>query len=209
VVAGSIQVSPNPIRAPESASLTATVTDQNTGASNVTQAEWSSGVSPAPPGTGTAMSGTFGTVTVAVSATIPPNTLTPGPATLWVRGRDAAGQWGNASRLDVQVNGGSTAVENPGAPVRVFALAQNAPNPFNPQTAIRFSLAAEGEVRLAIYDVAGRSVRTLVAGKRPAGPSEAMWDGKDDRGAPVASGLYFCHLVTAEQTAVRKMVMLK
>jgi hypothetical protein len=209
VVAGSIQVSPNPIRAPEAASLTATVTDQNTGASNVTQAEWSSGASPAPPGTGTAMSGAFGTVTVAVSATIPPNTLTPGPATLWVRGRDAAGQWGNAARLDVQVNGASTAVDDSGAPAHVFALAQNSPNPFNPTTAIRFSLAAEAEVRLAIYDVTGRSVRTLVSGKRPAGPSEVVWDGRDDRGVSVASGLYFCHLITPERTAVRKMVMLK
>jgi hypothetical protein len=209
VVAGSIQVDPNPIRAAESTDLDAIVTDQNTGASNVTQAEWSFGAAPAPPGTGTAMTGAFGTVTVAVSATIAPGTLNPGQVTLWVRGRDAAGQWGNASRLDVQVNAGTTGVAIPGAPTAVFALAQNSPNPFNPTTAIRFSLAAESEVRLAIYDVAGRSVRTLVDGRLPAGGNEAVWDGRDDRGLPVASGLYFCHLVTPERTAMRKMVMLK
>jgi flagellar hook assembly protein FlgD len=106
------------------------------------------------------------------------------------------------------VNGATTGVAA-AAPGARFALAQNAPNPFNPVTAIRFSLAGESRVELAIYDVAGRSVRTLVAEQLAAGPHEVAWDGRDDRGAPVASGLYFYKLVTPERTAVRKMVMLK
>jgi hypothetical protein len=126
-----------------------------------------------------------------------------------VRGRDAAGNWGNASSLEVHVNSGTVGVEGgPAVPAR-FGLAQNAPNPFNPQTMIRFSLAAESEVRLFVYDVSGRVVRTLAEGRWTAGPHEVSWDGRADGGVPVASGLYFCKLSTPFESAVRKMVMLK
>jgi len=154
------------------------------------------------------MTGVFTTPTVAVSATVVGGTLAPGPAELWVRGRDAAGNWGNASRFTVQVNG--TTTDAPGAaPIAVFSLAQNSPNPFNPTTAIRFSLAGESPVELAVYDIAGRHVRQLVGATLAAGFHDAAWDGRDDRGVPVASGLYFYRLVTPERTAVRKMVLLK
>lgn len=208
VVAGSIAVDPNPIRAAQPTALTATVSDATMGSSNVAAAEWSSGPAPAPPGAGTAMSGAFNTVTVLVTASIPGGTLTPGQVELWVRGRDAVGNWGNASRLAVQVNAATTDAAA-GAPISAFSLAQNTPNPFNPATAIRFSLAGESAVRLAIYDIAGRNVRVLVDSKLGAGLHDVVWDGRDDRGAPVASGLYFCKLVTPERTAVRKMVLLK
>ncbi len=75
-----------------------------------------------------------------------------------------------------------------------LALLGAVPNPFNPQTTVRFSLPLEQHVRLDIYDVQGRLVRTLVDGIRPAGMGEARWDGRDRTGRGVASGTYFARL---------------
>ncbi len=87
--------------------------------------------------------------------------------------------------------GTTTGVES--AP-QALALLGAVPNPFNPQTMVRFSLPAEQHVRLDIYDVQGRLVRTLVDGVRPAGTGEARWDGRDRTGRGVASGTYFARL---------------
>jgi len=87
--------------------------------------------------------------------------------------------------------GTTTAVE---AAPQALALLGAVPNPFNPQTMVRFSLPAEQHVRLDIYDVQGRLVRTLVDGVRPAGMGEARWDGRDRTGRGVASGTYFARL---------------
>ncbi|HPF70018.1 MAG TPA: FlgD immunoglobulin-like domain containing protein, partial [Candidatus Krumholzibacteria bacterium] len=97
----------------------------------------------------------------------------------------------------------------PGAEPLRLALDQNRPNPFNPSTEIRFSLAKQGDVTVTVYDVNGRLVRTLVAGVLPAGPHAVTWKGDDDRGARAASGLYFCRLQAPGGTLVRKMTLLK
>jgi len=89
------------------------------------------------------------------------------------------------------------------------SLVQNYPNPFNPQTTIAFSLSARGRISLAIYDVSGRIVRTLANETRAAGAYELTWDGRDDRGQAVASGVYFYRLVAPEFTQTKKMVLLK
>ena len=68
------------------------------------------------------------------------------------------------------------------------------PNPFNPRTTLSFDLPAAGPVRLAVFDLAGRLVRTLVAEERPAGVGEAFWDGCDASGRAMASGTYFARL---------------
>ena len=94
-------------------------------------------------------------------------------------------------------------------PVLRNTLSQNYPNPFNPQTSIGFSLKARGYVELSIYDVGGRLVRTLANESRAAGAYELTWDGRDERGQAVASGVYFYRLVAAEFTQTRKMVLLK
>jgi hypothetical protein len=208
VVAGSIASDPNPIRAAEAMTLDASVTDVNSGASNVTAAEWSAGSSPAAAGAGTAMSGAFGSVTVAVTTTVPSGTFGAPEETLWVRGLDSAGIWGNASRLIVKVNGVAVGVED-GLPAARFGLAQNAPNPFNPLTTIRYTLGAPADVRLVIYDVTGREVRSLVDGRRGAGEHAAVWDGRDGDGARVGSGIYFYRMEAAGMIAVQKMVLLK
>jgi hypothetical protein len=95
------------------------------------------------------------------------------------------------------------------APARL-ALRQNVPNPFNPVTAIQYDVPAGGaDVTIRIYDVSGRLVRTLVNGRRPAGTGSVTWDGTDGHGSAVASGLYFCRMVSGAFTETRKMVLLK
>ena len=91
----------------------------------------------------------------------------------------------------------------------VTALAQNHPNPFNPQTVIRFGLPRAQEVTLAVYDLQGRRVRTLLQGLQAAGRHEVVWRGRDDRGGEVASGLYFYRLSSEDGQLTRKMLLLK
>jgi hypothetical protein len=90
-----------------------------------------------------------------------------------------------------------------------FGLAQNVPNPFNPATSIRFSIPRAAVVSLVIYDVSGREVRRLVAGKMPAGYHEVAWNGKNNKGAAVSSGMYFCRLQANKDQATRKLILLR
>ncbi|MFH1278238.1 MAG: FlgD immunoglobulin-like domain containing protein [Candidatus Eisenbacteria bacterium] len=94
------------------------------------------------------------------------------------------------------------------APARVM-LGGNRPNPFNPATTIDFTPARKGNVTLAVYDVAGRLVRTLVEGVREAGPQSVSWDGTDGSGRPAAGGVYFARLNADGVTMQRKMVLVK
>ncbi len=96
-----------------------------------------------------------------------------------------------------------------GTPVARLDLGQNAPNPFNPRTEISFSLPRAQQAALRIYDLEGKLVRTLVAGRLAAGPHTEVWDGTDGRGARVSSGLYFYRLETPERGLTRKMLLLK
>lgn len=88
-----------------------------------------------------------------------------------------------------------------------LVLRQNSPNPFNPSTAIGFELPSPGAVRLAVYDVRGRWVRTLAEGAMDAGSHTATWDGRDARGVRAGSGLYFYKLDAGGNSDVRKMVL--
>jgi len=89
-------------------------------------------------------------------------------------------------------------------------LDQNVPNPFNPTTTIRYEVKETGPVSLRIYNVAGQLVKTLVDGHRVAGQiHEARWNGLNDGGQPVASGVYFYKLVAKGFTQTKKMVILK
>ncbi len=89
------------------------------------------------------------------------------------------------------------------------ALLSNAPNPFNPSTTIRYSLAAPGKVSLCIYNVRGEKVKTLYDGVQDAGAHSHVWDGLDDGGKAVASGVYLSRLESSDQTATGKMLLLK
>jgi len=91
-----------------------------------------------------------------------------------------------------------------------FTLLQNYPNPFNPSTTIGFSVPQSGPALLEIYDVTGRHVRTLISGQVAAGHHTVQWDGKDERGSSVGSGVYFYRLRSgANSVASMKMLLLK
>ena len=94
-------------------------------------------------------------------------------------------------------------------PVARARLGASYPNPFNPATVIPFFLPESGPVELTVYDVTGARVRTLVAGDLPRGEHTARWDGRDERGNLVASGVYLYRLATASASLSRKMVLLK
>jgi len=83
------------------------------------------------------------------------------------------------------------------------------PNPFNASTSISYDVRADGRVTLEIFNVLGQRTRTLVDEFQSTGPRTVTWNGTDDHGAPVASGMYFCRLQTAVGTASKKLVLLK
>ncbi len=83
------------------------------------------------------------------------------------------------------------------------------PNPFNPTTSIRFELPNAGEVSLIVYDVAGRQVRALLFGRVGAGSTTVSWDGRDDDGEFVSSGLYFCRLQAERFAQMRKVMLVR
>ena len=88
-------------------------------------------------------------------------------------------------------------------------LLQNYPNPFNPGTVIEYQLPEALDVNLTVYDANGRHVRLLVEDRMPAGPNSVRWDGKDDAGKDVATGVYFCRLQAGAVSQTRKMLLLK
>jgi len=90
-----------------------------------------------------------------------------------------------------------------------FALHQNFPNPFNPSTEIRFDLPAEGKVELAIYNLMGQNIRTLYTDNMTPGYHAIIWNGTNDMGSQVATGMYFYSIQTSEFHATKKMLFLK
>ncbi len=90
-----------------------------------------------------------------------------------------------------------------------FALLQNYPNPFNPTTIIRYDLPQSGHVRLVIYNLLGRAVRTLVDAKEAPGFKQVRWDGANDAGERLTSGIYIYRIETNGFTATRKLTLLK
>jgi len=102
-----------------------------------------------------------------------------------------------------------TDANDPSAPILETALRGNYPNPFNPSTTIAFSLVEPGDVELAIYNSRGQKVRSLVSGNLSSGNHSVIWDGRDDRGASAASGIYFYRMHAGKYNSTRKMIMMK
>jgi hypothetical protein len=128
--------------------------------------------------------------------------------------------WGLGTiRSDMGAYGGGsevTGVDDPeGAPElpRTVGLAQNYPNPFNPSTTIGFDLPGAAGIRqpvvLTVYDLRGRKVKTLVSGAREPGRHRIHWDGKNDAGAAVSSGIYLYTLHAEGISLTKKMVLLE
>ena len=90
-----------------------------------------------------------------------------------------------------------------------YGLSQNHPNPFNPETTIRYELPTAGAVWLSLYNVSGQLIRTLVDGEHSAGAYSVTWDGRDDAGRDVASGVYVARMATTAFRGMRKLVLVR
>ncbi len=95
--------------------------------------------------------------------------------------------------------------------VQTFSLAQNYPNPFNPETVINYSLKnpTPTQTQLVIFNSLGQKIRTLVNGKKSAGRYQAVWNGTDDAGRSVSSGIYFYKLTSGSNQSVQKMILMR
>ena len=113
-------------------------------------------------------------------------------------------------QLQVAVDAVTPVEKNELAEVPVsFALHQNYPNPFNPETRIAFDLPTESFVRLTVYDLLGKQVRTLVSEQKVPGTYTVAWDARNDAGGRVSSGIYIYRLEAGEIAFTMKMVLLK
>lgn len=101
-----------------------------------------------------------------------------------------------------------TAVDDRDIPLVGMSLG-NFPNPFNPGTLIDYGVPERGPVSIEIFDVSGRSICHLVDEEQSAGPHKVTWTGRNDTGAAVGSGVYFCRLQSGKQTLTKRMVLLK
>jgi hypothetical protein len=99
--------------------------------------------------------------------------------------------------------------EGPLQPPRVFSLGQNYPNPFNPSTTIAFTLPDKRRAELSIYSLRGARMRLLLDTELEAGRHSTVWDGRDERGVRVASGIYFYVLKAGDLSITRKMLVLQ
>jgi hypothetical protein len=115
-----------------------------------------------------------------------------------------------AERWDMKGWGRSTSVEKddhfiPG----VFSLEQNFPNPFNPETEIKYSTNKTGNIALTIFNVLGEEIIALVSQVQNAGAYKVRWNGRNSAGQALSSGIYFYQLRMDSQVSTKKMMLLK
>ncbi|HNT52599.1 MAG TPA: carboxypeptidase regulatory-like domain-containing protein, partial [Candidatus Syntrophosphaera sp.] len=101
-----------------------------------------------------------------------------------------------------------SAADDPVIPL-VTELSGNYPNPFNPETTISYALKSPGHMRLEIYNSRGQRVRILIDALQPSGFHDVVWNGRDDAGQAVASGVYYCRMRCGEYQSTRKMLLLQ
>jgi len=99
--------------------------------------------------------------------------------------------------------------EDPQAVPRTHELYANYPNPFNPTTTIRFDLPEPGDVTMRVYDASGRLIRTVLHEVKVAGRYQAIWDGRDEHGRRVSSGVYFYRIEAGSFSQAKRMVLVK
>jgi hypothetical protein len=220
VIPQSINVGSNPmIVTPTNLLLPidAIVDDSLSGLSNIAAAEWSLGSNPATPGSGYAMEasdGSFNEIQEGVLDTLQCvyNAGNTEIDTLWVRGYDAANNWGNAimrtfTVIDGQIIVGITE-DGRKIPLR-FSLSKPVPNPFAKQVAITYGIPHPTRVSLKIYNALGQTVKTLVDEHSKPGIFTSYWDGCDDLGRKMSAGIYFYQISTSEYENTRKMVFVR
>jgi hypothetical protein len=145
------------------------------------------------------------------NGTVDVNVLFGGFSFIYIRDNDPNGILDRADFMHDAITwlGNTPDAATPVASTKVNSLDQNYPNPFNPQTTIAFSVRDRGVVSLKVYNVAGELVRTLASEEFTAGAHTKVWDGRNDAGQPVSSGVYFYKLVSNNFTQTKKMVLLK
>jgi hypothetical protein len=128
----------------------------------------------------------------------------------------SAGSWYKLSAIDTHGNespyarlGPNGTLDAPGAPVASLFLAPPTPSPTSAGTAFRFGLPRDGEVTLTLFDQQGRRVRELARGMMPAGEHRVMWDGRDEAGRSVPSGLYFAKLNHDGRSLVTRLIEIR
>jgi len=127
---------------------------------------------------------------------------------------EVAGPVGSSAELLLinEIHDAEHALALQGVPL-IYELSQNYPNPFNPETVIRFGIplqvTAGTPVQLRIYNMLGELVRTLVDEPMPPGHYTARWNGRNDRGVPVAAGVYIYRIVAGDYSAAKRMLLLK
>jgi predicted CXXCH cytochrome family protein len=124
--------------------------------------------------------------------------LTPGKYSYRLKQLDYNGKYEYSSVIDVQVVLGLK-----------FALLQNYPNPFNPETSIKYSIPQDGKVSVRVYNVTGKEIRTLVDQDMLAGSYEVKWNGTDNSGSTVSTGVYFVKLSSGRFVETKKVMFLK
>ena len=139
--------------------------------------------------------------------------LTDGRGGQAFRSREMVGE-GSVKITNSELNKITVRLVGDGQLPKEFALSQNYPNPFNPTTNIKYALPVESRVTMEIYDLLGQRVRTLISGAQTAGYHVAEWDGTNDAGGNLPSGVYFLRLTAAGNDGknfneVRKLMMLK
>ena len=108
-------------------------------------------------------------------------------------------------QADTTVGISENGISNP----EEYSIHQNYPNPFNPTTTIQYTLPEESSVKLTVYDIRGQDVTTLEQTDKPPGNYEVQWNGSDDSGIQVNTGVYFARLETGDYSQAIKMVFLK
>jgi len=116
---------------------------------------------------------------------------------------------GNESGASDIVSETKVGIDNEDQLPKEFSLSQNYPNPFNPTTTLKYGLPQDANVRLVIYNLGGRKVKTLLQKHQTAGWHQVQWDGTNEFGQSVSTGVYFYRLETEEFVDVKKMVFMK
>jgi hypothetical protein len=106
-------------------------------------------------------------------------------------------------KTEVNISGDGSALPT------VYGLSQNFPNPFNPATEIKYAIPEAGPVKISVFNILGQNVRDLVDDQKQAGAYSVVWDGKDNYGSSVASGVYFYRIKANNFSDTKKMVLLK
>jgi hypothetical protein len=114
--------------------------------------------------------------------------------------------WSSTWRFTTDIG---TRVQEREAIPREFSLCQNHPNPFNPSTMIKYDLSQQVEVKLMIFNMLGRHVRTLVEQTQPAGRYTVTWDGRNEQGLPVSSGTFLYQLRAGNFVQTRRMALVR